>query len=122
MTSAGVRRATWAAFAIAIVLQLVALYYPSPPGGPGTPGLDKLVHAGIFLLPAALGVVAGIHLAWLGGALVAHAIVSELVQQLALPERSGDVWDAVADIAGVAIGLGVGVMIARRMRQSPRTD
>lgn len=117
MTSAGGRRAAWAAFALAIVLQLVALYWPSPPGGPGIPGLDKLVHATVFLLPAALGVVAGIRPLWLGSALGAHAVISELVQQLALPERSGDVWDAVADVIGIAVGLAVGVAIRRRLRR-----
>lgn len=114
------RRAAWAAFALAIVLQLVALYWPSPPGGPGIPGLDKLVHATIFLLPAALGVVAGIRPLWLGIALVAHAVTSELLQQLVLPERSGDAWDAVADVVGVAIGLAVGVAILRRLRRPSR--
>lgn len=102
---------------LAIVLQLVALYWPSPPSGPGIPGLDKLVHASVFLLPAALGVVAGIRPLWLGAALAAHAVASELVQHLVLPERAGDIWDAAADVVGVAIGLLIGVAIHRRLRR-----
>lgn len=120
MISARARQATWAAFALAIVLQLVAVYWPSPPGGPGIPGLDKLVHAAVFLLPALLGVVAGIRPLWLGAALVAHAVASELVQHLLLPERGGDLWDAVADLVGVAVGLALGIALRRRLRRSHR--
>ncbi|GEK79045.1 hypothetical protein ABA31_03960 [Agrococcus baldri] len=109
-------------FAAALLVQLVVLYWPSPPGGPGIPGLDKLVHAGVFLAPALAGVLAGIRPAWLGAALVAHAVASELVQQWLLPERSGDVWDAVADVVGVALGIALGLLVRRgaTRRQAPR--
>jgi homogentisate solanesyltransferase len=43
---------------LAVLLQLVVLYVPRAPDGPGIPGFDKLVHVGVFLLPAALGVLA----------------------------------------------------------------
>ena len=112
--AAGRRRALLAGFALAIVLQLVALYAPSTGDAPSIPGADKLVHLGIFLLPALLGVLAGVRPLWLGLALVAHAGASEVVQHLLLPERSGDVWDAVADVVGVGIGVAVGVALRRR--------
>lgn len=117
MASPAARRAAAVCFALALLLQLAVLYAPSTPGDPGIPGLDKLVHAIVFLLPALLGVLAGLRPLWLGAALAAHAVVSEVVQQLALPERSGEVWDAVADVAGVAIGLAIGVALLRRRRR-----
>lgn len=122
MISGRVQRAAWAAFVLAIAVQLVVLYWPSPPGGPGIPSLDRLVHVTVFLMPALLGVVAGIRPLWLGIALVAHAVASELVQQFALAERSGDIWDAVADLVGVAIGLRLGVVLRRRLLPSAPSD
>lgn len=106
----------WAAFTLTVLVQLVVLYVPSTPAGPGIPGFDKLVHAGVFLLPAAVGVLAGIRVAWLVAALVLHAIVSELVQLALLPARAGDVWDVVADLVGVALGTAIGVIVQRRVR------
>lgn len=109
------RRPLWlAALALAVVVQLVVLYLPSPPEGPGIPGLDKVVHVGVFAAPALAGVLGGLRPAVLGAALAAHAVVSELLQHALLAERSGDAWDVVADLVGVALGLAVGVALRRR--------
>lgn len=110
----GDRRALGALFALALVAQLVALYWPSPPRVGGLPGVDKLVHATIFLAPALLGVLAGIRPVVLAPLLIAHALVSEVVQHVALPGRGGDPWDAVADIVGVAVGLAIGSALLLR--------
>ena len=49
-----------------------------------------------------------------------HAPLSEVIQHVVLPGRSGDVWDAVVDLAGVGLGAAVlglvGVVGARRRR------
>ena len=45
-----------------------------------------------------------------------HAPVSEPVQHFLLPGRSGDVWDAVVDLVGVALGAAVLVVGARLRR------
>ncbi len=109
------RRPQWlAALALAVVVQLVVLYLPSPPEGPGIPGLDKVVHVGVFAAPALAGVLGGLRPAVLGAALAAHAVVSELLQHALLAERSGDAWDVVADLVGVALGRAVGVALRRR--------
>ncbi|GAA3593597.1 VanZ family protein [Agrococcus terreus] len=109
------RRPLWlAALALAVVVQLVVLYLPSPPEGPGIPGLDKVVHVGVFAAPALAGVLGGLRPAVLGAALAAHAVVSELAQHALLAERSGDAWDVAADLVGVALGLAVGVALRRR--------
>lgn len=111
------RIARWAPFAVALFLQLIVLYAPSTPEGPGIPGFDKVVHVGVFLLPALLGALAGIPVGWLGGLLAAHAVVSEIVQDRFLPGRAGDIWDVVADLVGVAIGLAVGAAIRSTLRR-----
>jgi VanZ family protein len=41
----------------------------------------------------------------------AQAVLSEVVQGLFLPHRSGDVLDAVADLTGVALGVVVGTWL-----------
>lgn len=112
------RRVWLVLFVLAVVVQLVALYYPDPPGGGDARGLDKVVHAAVFLAPALLGLLAGARPAVLAPLLIAHAVVSELVQQFALPGRGGDPWDAVADIVGVAIGMALGSALLLRARRA----
>lgn len=107
-------RVAWVLFALAVLVQLVVLYVPTTPEGPGLPGFDKLVHASVFLLPAAFGVIAGIPLVPLAAVLAAHAVLSEVLQHLVLPGRSGDPWDALADLLGVALGLAIGATLRRR--------
>lgn len=102
-------RWSWrAACAAAILVQLVVLYAPST-RGPGTfPGADKLVHATVFAAVGFTAVRAGWPRVPVFGVLVAHAVISEVVQHLVLPGRSGDPLDAVADI----VGAGIGVLLA----------
>jgi VanZ family protein len=90
--------------AAAVVVQLVALYWPRPVDTGGPPGLDKVVHCAVFAAVAFTGRRAGVPVAWLAGLLVAHAAVSEVVQATLLP-RDGDVLDAVADTVGTVAGL-----------------
>ncbi|MFA4840880.1 MAG: VanZ family protein [Agrococcus sp.] len=113
------RRAWSALFALAVLVQLLALYWPNPPQGGGTPGLDKVVHAGVFFAPALLGLLAGLRPVVLAPLLIAHAVASELVQHFLLPGRAGDPWDAVADIVGVALGLALGSALLLRAAGPP---
>ncbi|WAC66830.1 VanZ family protein [Agrococcus sp. SL85] len=108
------RRRPWAALLVlALAVQLVVLYLPSPPStGAGVPHLDKLVHAAVFAAPALAAVLAGIRPRFVLLVLGAHALGSEVLQHLVLPERSGDPWDAVADLAGLVLGLWAGVRAA----------
>lgn len=113
----------WAAlFALAVIVQLIALYLPNPPSGGGLPGSDKVVHAAVFLAPAMLGVLAGVRLVVLAPLLIAHAVVSEVVQHVLLAARGGDPWDAVADIVGVAAGLAIGSALLLRLRGDRPAD
>ncbi len=93
---------------------LAALYWPRVTvAGPVT-WTDKVVHPVLFLVPLVVWSL------WWGRwqpvamLLAAHAVVSELVQHFCLPNRSGDPWDAAADLLGVGIGLALVIPLLRR--------
>lgn len=111
-------------FAAAIALQLLALYLPQAPAGAGisVPGADKAIHVLIFALVMLTGVLAGLPGRWLALILAAHAAVSELIQHLLLPHRSGDLLDAVADLGGIALGWYVASMVSRHRLSRPPRD
>lgn len=112
----GVVRALQAGFVLALLLQVYVLYLyvPGPSDTVAIPHADKLVHAAVFALPAAVGVVARLRPWLVGLVLAAHAPVSELVQHLWVTGRSGEPWDVVADWVGIALGLGLGALVASR--------
>lgn len=90
----------------ALAVQLVVLYWPNPASAPGSlPSLDKLVHAAVFAAVAFSGRRAGVPLVLLAVALVAHAVLSEVLQAAVLTNRQGDGLDVVADLVGTAVGL-----------------
>ena len=101
------------AFGIAVAVQLIAVYAPSGPSGPNINGFDKLVHLSIFFVPSFAALMMGIRARWALGILALHAPVSELIQHFALPQRTGDVFDAVADLSGVLLG-GLAYMVWTR--------
>nr|WP_276611108.1 VanZ family protein [Kineococcus siccus] len=75
--------------------------------------MDKLVHAAVFGLLVVTGVLRlGRPRAVLLAA-VGYAVLSEVVQHVALPGRSGDPTDVVADVAGALLGL----LLLRRLRR-----
>jgi len=92
------------ALGVTLVVQLVVLYSPKAPAGPPITGLDKLVHIAIFAMPVLAALMAGLSAPWVLGILALHAPVSELIQHFELPLRSGDPFDVMADLAGLALG------------------
>ena len=92
------------AFGVALAVQLTVVYAPTAPGGPQINGLDKVVHILIFFAPALAALMMGLRARWALGILALHAPVSELIQHFALPQRDGDVFDAMADLSGVLLG------------------
>ena len=105
-----------AAFALLLVVHLCCLYWPRVDvQGPVT-WTDKVVHLLLFGVPTVVGLLAGLRPAWLVGLLALHAPVSELVQHYLLPHRDGDVWDAVADLSGVVLGVTL-VVVGRARRR-----
>jgi VanZ family protein len=105
------------AFAVVAVLaQLLALYWPVVTVEGPVSWTDKVVHLLVFAVPTyavgrALGSVRAAVVIF-----AVHAPLSELVQHYALPGRTGDVWDAVLDLAGVALGAAALVVGARSRR------
>lgn len=97
--------ADWVLVVVTVGVQCWALYAPTLPdlGTGGIPFADKAGHVVIFALAtwALLRVLdVRIVLVLMGLQMVA----SEVVQGLLLPQRSADVWDALADALGIAVG------------------
>lgn len=99
----------WAsALAVALILALTLLPLPVSSGPSLLPGLDKLVHAGMFgLLALAFGKDLRPFMgrtALLGClAALGLALGTELAQT-GIAGRGADVWDALADLAGFCAG------------------
>ncbi len=83
----------------------MALYLPRAPSQGASWGLDKLVHAALFGVVLWAGVYAGVRARPLAWVLLGHAVLSEALQEVALPNRSGDWRDVLADAAGVLLVL-----------------
>ncbi len=100
---------------LAFVVQLIAVYLPREPSLPsGVIGLDKLGHASIFAAPVFCLLLAsrgpggrlGRPAVWVVPVVfAAHAVLSEVIQSVLLPGRDGDLFDALADWIGIALGL-----------------
>jgi len=100
----------------AVVTQLLVLYWPVVTVEGPVSWTDKVVHLLVFAVPTyAVGrALRSVRTAVVVFAI--HAPVSELVQHFLLPGRSGDVWDAVLDLVGVALGAAV-LVVGDRLRR-----
>ena len=107
------------AFAVVVLVSLAVLFAPGSDVPAAPPGVDKVVHATLFLALAVTGRWAGIRPALLGGLLVAYGAISEVLQAVIPIERDGSPWDLLADAVGVALGLGVWAVGARRRPRGP---
>lgn len=105
MTTASTRRRTLVrAAAVVVLVHLVALYWPTVGIVGPVSWTDKVVHLLLFAAPTyAVGLTAQ-SIAPAVVVFALHAPVSELIQQRFLAGRTGDVWDAVLDLVGVAVG------------------
>lgn len=103
-----------AAFALTVLVSVAVLFAPSSDVPAAPPGVDKLVHAGLFAVLAVTGRWAGIGPRALAALLAGYAVVSELVQGLSALGRTGSVADALADLAGTLVGLLVWAAADRR--------
>ena len=101
---------------VAVILQLGALYWPVVAVEGPVSWTDKVVHVLVFAVPTYL---VGWALRRVGLAVaifLVHAPLSELVQHFLLPGRSGDGWDAVVDVIGVALAAALLLVRSRRER------
>ena len=101
------------ACAVAAV-HLVVLYSPRAPGVGSEVRLDLLVHVAVFAAVALTACWAGVGARTAGLVLALEALVSEGVQALWLPGRTGDVTDLLADAVGTVVGLWAAAVLARR--------
>jgi VanZ family protein len=106
-----------AAFAGVLVVSLVVLFTPAGGVPSAPPGVDKLVHAVLFLALAATGRWAGLRPVVLLAALVAYAAGSEVLQGLSAIGRTASVLDWAADVVGVLVGLALWAGLARPARR-----
>jgi VanZ family protein len=101
-------RGWWrAGLALAVAVQLAVLYDPSAPtvgGLASVDGLDKVVHAVVFTAVMVAGRRARLPRYPLLALTVVQAPLSEIVQATALPGRSGDPLDVLADLTGCVLG------------------
>ena len=106
-----------------LVMALAAFLLIAPDVGPPPviPFQDKLFHALVFAAltgPAVLVLPRKYLWFWLAHMIALGAGI-EVVQSLGDNGRTGSVWDFLADLAGIAIALGVGRAI--RTRLAPET-
>lgn len=108
-----------------LAMALAAYLLIAPPVGPPPviPFQDKLFHAIVFAALTGPGVlVLPRKYLWFW---VAHMIALgagiEIVQPMADNGRSGSVWDFLADLAGIAVALGIGRVIRGRVELANMT-
>jgi len=104
---------------LAVVVQLAVLYWPVVTVEGPVSWTDKVVHLLVFAVPTwAVGRATG-SLRLAAVVFAVHAPFSEVIQHVALPGRSGDVWDAVVDLVGVGLGaLALGLVAVFGVRRS----
>ena len=102
-----------------LAMALAAWLLIAPPAGPppAFPFQDKLFHAVVFAALTGPGVlVLPRKYLWFW---VAHMIALgagiEIVQPLGDNGRTGSLWDFLADLAGIAVALGIGRVIRARV-------
>jgi VanZ family protein len=110
------RRTATVVFGVLLIAHLAALYWPRVDIQGPVAWFDKVAHVLLFLAPTVAGLLAGVRPAYLVGLLALHAPVSELAQHYLLPHRSGDPWDAVADLSGMVLGV-TSVVVGRALRR-----
>lgn len=101
-------------FAVVVLVSLAVLFAPASDVPTAPAGVDKLVHVGLFAALAVTGRWAGIGTRPLAPLLIGYAAVSEVVQGLAVLDRSVSFLDWVADAVGVLLGLVLWGLITRR--------
>lgn len=92
----------WAMLAIVTVLMLVEL----APKESGWPYWDKLQHIVVFVMLTLTGCLAfSQKRLWVGLSLIAYGAIIEMLQGALTRTRQASVYDWLADVAGIAIGL-----------------
>lgn len=108
-------RATGAVLLVAaLVWQFWSLYLAVGVGPPPFVHADKVVHVALFAVPTLVAPLAGVRWQIAAAVMAVHAPISEVIQHLWLPGRTGDPWDVVADLVGVAVAALTWWFVERR--------
>jgi VanZ family protein len=102
------------AFAVVVLASLAILFAPGSDVPPSPPGVDKLVHGGLFLSLALTGRWAGVRRGALAVLLPLYAAASELIQAIPALHRDATLGDWLADVVGALAGLLLWELAARR--------
>ncbi|PMB98458.1 hypothetical protein CJ198_03700 [Brevibacterium luteolum] len=101
------RKWTWSTFAAVFFVHLFLLYSPSSGMASPFAGFDKLMHAvGFTALTTPLLLLGFRPLATML-AMSAYAAISEFIQAFAVPGRSGEFGDWIADCLGILLAFGI---------------
>ncbi|GAB2986624.1 VanZ family protein [Saccharothrix stipae] len=99
-------------FVVAVLLSVIVLFTPASGVPTAPPGTDKVVHFLLFALLMGAGRYARLPAGPLAAVLIGYAAVSEVLQWLITAlNRGGDLFDALVDVAGIAVGH----LLARRV-------
>jgi len=101
------------AFGAVVLISFAVLFTPESGVPAAPPGTDKVVHFALFAALAGTGLGARIRRVPLAAGLVCYAALSEVLQGVLPLGRSGDVLDALVDVAGIAAGFAVVAAAAR---------
>jgi VanZ family protein len=99
-------------FAVSVI-SFYALFSPASGVPFLPPGVDKIGHFALFAALALTGSWGRLAQRPLAIGLVGYAVLSEILQGVLPINRDPSPWDALADFAGIAIGL----WLARRARR-----
>ncbi len=102
------------AFVVAVLVSVAVLFAPAADVPDAPPGVDKVVHVLLFLALAVTGRWAGVRAGALGVLLLVYGALSEVVQAVTSLQRTGSLYDLLADAAGIALGLGGWALAERR--------
>ncbi len=80
---------------------------------------EWLANVAFFVPFGVLAVLFGFRVRWAVAAACSVSTVVELSQWLFLPQRTGSVWDVLANTCGAFIGAGMAALWTRRARRAP---
>ncbi len=101
------RKWTWSTFAAVFSVHLFFLYSPSSGMASPFAGFDKLMHAVGFAALTTPLLLLGFRPLATVLAMSAYAAISEFIQAFAVPGRSGEFVDWLADCLGILLAFGI---------------
>ncbi|OZE33347.1 MULTISPECIES: VanZ family protein [unclassified Rhodococcus (in: high G+C Gram-positive bacteria)] len=106
--------------AVTFVVALIVLFTPASGVPSGFQHSDKIIHFLLFAVLAYTSRLAGIGWAGTAAWVLGFAAISEVLQAILPLGRSGSLADALADAAGVAVGLlAASRVLPQRVERAP---